>query len=345
MKKRVLALIMAAVTVLGMSACGKKEVVKEETVSYDNFSNYIASFAEYRGLTAEAELQEISEDMLDFYTEYFFSLEAEDIKNFPARLGDTVIIDYVGTIDGVAFSGGTASGESLRLGSQSYISGFEDGLVGAVAGEKRTLNLTFPENYAEDLAGKAVVFEVTVDAVVPLFNDEGVAALGSSLYSTELEYKNAISQALVEYAREDYETTIVDQVVTQIIEESEFKDIPKSFLDAQKAIIVEQNQATAASYNLDVETYLRYAGTSLDTLVDLFAKQQLVFYKICSEQNLYPTEEYIQSEAEKLAEYYDYASVTAFFVDTPREELIDSLINNSVYEYLLEVTNVVAPKE
>jgi len=86
-------------------------------------------------------------------------------SNATAKIGDTVIIDFAGYLDGVQFEGGTASGFPLKLGSGQFVPGFEDQLVGMKVGETRDINITFPEQYVEGLAGKAVVFKVTVQEI------------------------------------------------------------------------------------------------------------------------------------------------------------------------------------
>ena len=87
-------------------------------------------------------------------------------RNAGAKNGDTVNIDFAGFLDGVQFPGGSATGFDLKLGSGQFVPGFEDQLIGATKGEQRDVNITFPENYVPDLAGKSVVFKVTVNDII-----------------------------------------------------------------------------------------------------------------------------------------------------------------------------------
>lgn len=342
MKNRILMFAMAAIAAIGMISCGNpaEPEVKTDNLTIDNVDEYVVSLGEYKGLTVSIDEETVTDDMLDYYTDYFFSIEAQNITGYAAKEGDTVVMDYVGRIDGATFNGGSANDASLVLGSHNFIDGFEDGLIGVAAGEKRDLNLVFPENYYEEYAGKAVVFEVTVKYVIPAFSDEAVALLHSDSYSTASEYQYFVEQAITEYVREDNNNAVVNAVLDRVIAETQFKDFPASFIDQQKQIVVNQFLETAASYGLDVATYLEYCGTSVETLTDLFAKQQVVFYVICNREGLYPSEQDIADNAALFAEYYGYDSADAYFAETSKEEFINTLIGSNVFEYLLGVTNV-----
>lgn len=123
------------------------------------------TLGEYKGVAYTPASVEITDEQVDKEVQKLADSNLVEVDR-PAAEGDTVNIDYVGKKDGVAFDGGTASGYDLKLGSNTFIDGFEDGLIGAVKGQKLDLDLTFPEGYpSEDLAGQAVVFEVTVNAV------------------------------------------------------------------------------------------------------------------------------------------------------------------------------------
>lgn len=348
MKNRLFTLILAGIVLLGISACGKKEPASSEfELSLDTVDECIESFAEYKGITVDVAREEISEEMLDYYTEYFFSIDAEEIEGWVADNGDTVVIDFVGTIDGVAFSGGTAEGQQLVLGSHSYISGFEDGLLGSKAGDVRTLDLMFPEEYPHnpDLAGQPCQFEVTVQKVIPGVSDAAVAALNSSLFSTAAEYRAFVQEAVNEYTASDYENNIVNAALNKIIGETQFKEIPSSILEKQKEYVNTQYSEIAGYYGVTVEYYLQVSGTTVESLAENFAKQQIAFYKIAKEEGIELTEEEINDEIEFQIQYYEYDSEEAYFAEHPKEELLDSILCQKVYKYLLEVTKVETSEE
>ena len=202
-------LLMTGLTAMAISfaACGKKDAAKssdgsaaaESTTAADanlpkepkNFGK--VTLGKYEGVEIKTHDVSVSDEEVDSYIQNVL----ENSQNLtevdrPAASGDTVNIDYEGKKDGVAFDGGTAKGQNLELGSHSFIDGFEDGLIGAAKGEKRTLNLTFPADYGnKDLAGQAVTFDVTVNSVQekskPELNDEAYKALEDSYgYSKDM---------------------------------------------------------------------------------------------------------------------------------------------------------------
>ena len=155
-----------------------------------------ATVSEYRGVKINVAAPEVTDDEVDQKIQTNLKQNPNEVEvDRAAQDGDIVNIDYKGTKDGEAFDGGTAEGQDLTLGSGSMIDGFEDGLVGAKKGETKTLDLTFPENYREEsLAGQAVVFEVTVNAVKEkqdaVLDDAFVQR--TSDYQTVDEYKEGI---------------------------------------------------------------------------------------------------------------------------------------------------------
>lgn len=277
-------------------------------LTIDNVDDYVVSFGQYKGLTVEdVEMEEVTDDEVDYYAEYFFSSEVGVVDGRVAEEGDTVVIDYVGTVDGVAFEGGTASDQELELGSDSYIDGFEDGLIGSVAGETRELNLTFPETYGnEDLAGKDCVFTVTVTGVKPGLCDEGVASLGSSDYTTVEEYKANIADELYDYKYSQYYDSYVYAVLELIMANSEF-NISEDLMDEQREAVNTTYSDYASYYGYDVESYLAAMGTSVDEIAESYAKQMVIFYKVAKEEGLY-TEgtDATEMETEIINNVYDF---------------------------------------
>ena len=183
MKKLVKPLLCGMAVMMLASGCAKKQGDGETSLaesptetSADSSSEAeteadlgeITVLGEYKGLevtrmstdVSDEELEERIQSILDANPEYVA------VTDRAAKDGDILDIDYEGKKDGVAFDGGTAQGYKLELGSDTFIDGFEDGLIGAKAGEKRSLNLTFPEQYdSQELAGQAVVFDVTVNGI------------------------------------------------------------------------------------------------------------------------------------------------------------------------------------
>ena len=141
---------------------------------------------------------------------------------------DTVNIDYTGYMDGEEFEGGSATGDDLLIGSGSFISGFEDGLIGHKKGEEVTLDLTFPEDYQnEEMQGKAVQFKVKINKIsqAPELTDEWVAA--NTDYKTVEEYKAAQKELMQKSADADYESQVKSDLFSLVVDGTEFKTIRK----------------------------------------------------------------------------------------------------------------------
>lgn len=187
--------------------------------------------------------------------------ETKEVTDRPIQNGDTVNIDYVGTLDGVAFEGGTDSGYDLVIGSGSFVPGFEDGLIGKNLGDEVALDITFPDNYYEHLAGKAVVFTVKInkitETVVPELTDAMIITIGSEDYKTVAEFeafitklakKNVIWQTYVESCKViKYPEKEVNNIYNNII----------------------------ASY----ESQAKYYGVTLDYLVSVMGYSSLDHFK------------------------------------------------------------------
>ncbi len=157
-----------------MTGCSKKETETETTTATESNAaeaeldmGSVSKLGTYKGVEVTKMITTVSDEELDAKIQSILTANPERIAvERPAELGDIVNIDFVGMLDGEAFEGGTSAGYDLKLGSGSFIEGFEEGLVGASIGDELSLNLTFPESYhSADLAGKAVVFDVTVNSI------------------------------------------------------------------------------------------------------------------------------------------------------------------------------------
>ncbi len=198
----------------------------------------------------KAELPYYSYDILSDYLtddDYITDRTVED--------GDITILDYVGKKDGVAFDGGTAEGAILWIGSHTYIDGFEEGLVGATIDEQVDLNLTFPENYqAEELAGKAVVFEVIVRKII----------------KTESVSREVNKVA----AQNELSNELADKLLGSVTLKTEF---PVSLVTGyQQTAGNELDYRAQNTYGIDGDTFLQMYGTTRDAYVEEVAKQDLL---------------------------------------------------------------------
>lgn len=199
--------------------------------------------AEYKGVKVDIPVPQVTDEEVDARVNQALAANPkETVVNRAAEMGDIVNIDYVGTQDGVEFAGGKAEGTDLTLGSGQFIDGFEDGLVGARAGDKKELNLTFPEDYKEkSLAGQNVVFKVTVNEVKikeeAKLDDEFVQSV--SEYQTVDEYKSSIRQELQDQKQKSYDLSVQQAVLQKVVEGSKFK-LNKSTVSRRYNTMVDQ---------------------------------------------------------------------------------------------------------
>ena len=217
---------------------------------------------EYKGLTAPKADVVISdadiENELKPFVERATRLVSVERK---AKKGDTVVIDFEGFKDGVPFEGGKGEGHSLELGSNSFVPGFEEQLVGVKAGDEKDLDITFPEDYHADLAGKAVVFKVKVleikEKQAPKLDDE--FAKDVSEFETLADFKNDLSGKLKERreadAQREFESALLEQVVENMTVE-----VPDAMVDYRADQMVQDYANRISSQGIPFEQYLQMMG-------------------------------------------------------------------------------------
>lgn len=261
-------------------------------------------------------------------------------KDRAVKKGDVVNIDYAGYRDGVAFEGGTDTGYDLEIGGGRFIAGFEDGLIGAKKGEKRDLNLTFPDPYPNnpDLAGKEVVFKVTVNEIkaysTPKYTDELVAA--NTEYKTIKEYEQSIRDDI-------YEDNVTRAMSDQLFSNVEFaEEFPESLTAYYRSYYLKSyTQMLNSYYGMDLKTYLESAGMDEDT----FVEEELgsMIQNSCEGDILLGTiaeAENIQAEGEAYDQYIadlaeKYSLTTEEVVEKVGEEEVKfAFITNQAYDLI-----------
>ncbi len=248
------------------------------SVSQKDLKDHV-ELGEYKGITVEKTVMDVTEDDIDFEISNILSTSAEEVEDPETKIaeGDIANIDYVGKKDGVAFDGGTAEDYDLSIGSGQFIEGFEEGLIGAKKGETRDLDLTFPEEYhSEDLAGQKVVFTVSVNAIkrIPELTEEWVTA--NTEYDTIDAYKESVREDLEKSNEQTAESSLQNTAWEQVLSESEIKEYPDEDLKAAKE-----------EYNDSLNSYAEQMGQSVD---DLLKAQGM-------------TKEQIEEESQQYAEY------------------------------------------
>lgn len=340
----------------------------ETSTLQDLTASDIVSLGEYNGITVEATIEEVTDADVEDYIENLKSTNPPmvEVTDRAVQDGDTVNIDYVGKYADTqeAFDGGTASGANLVIGSNSYIEGFESGLIGAEIGETRDLDLTFPEDYgAESLAGKAVIFTVTVNSIQVAADDvtdEWAASLGITDVTTIDELKAYAMGYLSEQAKSAYDSTVENTAIQQVYDSTEFGDVPETlvnrYMKLQKQML--DYQATMYSYYYGqaltaadlVTVYMNnegYVGTTDDYLREVstdMAKQYLMFQAIADEQGLEVTDadidEYLKNAYEN-ASTTSYSSYEEYKASLDLETYREGLMADKAVAFIVDNANVV----
>ena len=305
--KRLICFLMVTATVLGLAGCGKKA---KRQLYNDKLSKYI-TLADYKGLKVDTKSDE--------FKKYYGNMISSDVSSNNLYVkktegtvanGDTANIDYTGKKDGVAFDGGTAAGYDLTIGSNSFIDGFESGLIGKKIGDTVDLSLKFPENYSStELAGKAVVFTVKINYVK---TDE---ERKPEDYYSELGFKS-----LDEYTADVTESAVKSYLLDTVKKDSKIKEYPQTEIDTiygSYKNMVEQN--LKSSYGVDFATYLTSNNMTEDSFKEDLVKnqikpamdEQMVAYSILDNEKLGLKDEEVSKKIDETVKSINNSQVTA----------------------------------
>ena len=231
----------------------------------------------------------------------------------PAQEGDTALIDYLGTIDGVPFDGGKDENHGLVLGSGTFIPGFEEQVIGMSIGEEKDITVTFPEDYhGKDVAGKEAVFHVKVndikEEIMPELDDE--FAKDVSEFDTLDEYRAAIRGRMETVERDNAESAFQNALIEKACDNMT-ADIPDAMIEDHIDNMVREYDQNMQASGLDLQTYLRYMGQTMDAfrtqmrpMAERRAKTEVLLEKIAEVESVEATEQDIEEEYDKAAENY-----------------------------------------
>ena len=235
------------------------------------------------------------------------------VEDRAAQLNDTVTIDFEGSVDGVAFDGGTATEYPLTLGSNTFIPGFEEQLVGTNVGDNVDVKVTFPEEYqAKELAGKEAVFKCAVKKIeakeLPELDDD--FAKDVSEFDTLAEYKEHVKTNLEERKANEAKRAKEDAAVDKIIENAQM-ELPDAMVETQCQQMLDDFGRRMQSQGLSMDQYFQFTGMTAEKMMEDMKPQavkriqtRLVLEKIAEVENIQPTEEEVNEEISKMAEMY-----------------------------------------
>lgn len=314
MKKRTAAVTVLLAAAVFLAGCGDDS--KKAWLDEIKASDYV-KLGEYKGIEVSQAKPAVTEEERDSYISYFLKMDPDR----GVIEGDTVNIDYVGTKDGTAFEGGTASGASLTIGSGSFIEGFEDGLIGAKKGDTVELNLQFPADYrATELAGQDVVFTVTVNSILAgeeqELTDGYVKGLGIDGVETVDAYRQYVYDMLLAQAEQTYDTNVENLIADEVISRCEFtKDPPQAMVERYTETLKQNLTNQAASYGMDLMQFLGNYGMdesnyeeNLKSQAVKSAQQYIVLKAIADAEKISVSDEEIQNSMDELAKSSGYES-------------------------------------
>lgn len=358
MKKFLLTITMI-ITLLALTACGSSEAEsgngggyktgdKELDAALAAMDNYdptsFVELGQYKGVEVNVSVsqEEIDSEIMTLLGQ---NTTTEEITEGTVKDGDTVNIDFVGSFDGVAFEGGTAEGANLEIGSNSFIDGFEEGLIGLNVGDKTTLDLRFPDEYPNnpDYAGKECQFEVTINYIcgktnVPEYNDEFVSTLTDNEYTSADEYTEQVIKAgIIENKR----ATIGDTAFNIVLNTSKVTETPDYLVTLMKLRLDAsyKSMAEANGYS-DFDAFLEEAwqktpeeyDSELNQTAVSYVEQKLIAEAIAVKEGIEVTEEEYNTQLDdymKNSEIKSVEELEKYMVETYKSRLED-LMNESI---------------
>lgn len=305
---------------------------------------------EYKGLEVEEFDTTVTDEDVDNEIKAMQERQAELVvkEDGKAELGDTVVMDFEGFVDGEAFEGGKAESYSLELGSGQFIPGFEDQLVGIAAGESKDVEVTFPEEYhAADLAGKPAVFKVTVHEIkakqLPELDDEFAKDVDDEVETLDA-LKEKIKSRLEHDKEHQKEHHIQDTIVEKAVENAEI-DIPAVMIDNEVDRMLQEFGQRLQMQGMNLDLFYQFSGKDEAALreemkeeADQRVRGSLTLEAIAKLENLEASEEDVNAELQKMADMYNMTvenikaalgNLESIKADLQIKKAIDFLVENS----------------
>ena len=297
------------------------------------------TLGEYKKLNVKKEKAKVTDEEIKHEIDHLREHLADVVvkENGVVAEGDTAVIDFTGIVDGKEIDGGKGENYPLEIGSHSFIPGFEEGLVGLKAGEEKTLELKFPENYVEDLKGKDVTFKVKVNEVktrvLPDINEDFFKDLGYDDVKTEAELKTKIKEDIKHRKEHQIDDEFVDKLLEKASENMKV-DINEEIIDDEVHRMIDQYATQLQMQGMNIDDYYKMTGTKEEDLHKMMApeaekrvKYRYLIEGVAELENLKFTEEEIKARAEEMAKQYNVSV----------EELVKAYGSMDVIEYDLKM--------
>ncbi len=356
--KKIVSLILCLLFVAGAaSSCGqsKDEYADVLTAKYNyDLSEYI-DLADYKGIPAEGYHYEVTDELLQqqiLATRSYYS-RLTDVTDRGAEMGDTVYIDYVGTIDGEEFDGGTESDYELTLGTGTFLEGFEEAIVGAYPETDLSVDLTFPDPYpvSPDFSGKDVHFDIHVHEVceqeLPDYTEDFVR--GYLGYDSIADFEESLRELIADRYKSMYYQYIIAQIWDVVFDGTTVKKYPEVELKDMYDEMVTSNQLYAQAQGINFADYLsvnfqmtedefyEYAQSEAEARI----KEEMICYAIARAENItLDEEEYKKRATEYALDYYALDSLDAFEAVYSRETICKILLCDMAREVIVDYADV-----
>lgn len=384
MKKKLLSAMLVATMVLSVTACGKTSsdssttdtttaaTATSDITSYasqlatdqDNYAQYV-TLGEYKGvgITVDRSTLDVTDSDVDDFIQSLLQNNAttEKVTEGTTKSGDSIVLDYSGLLDGVAFSGGTATDASYTVGSGKFITDLDQGLIGLEVGKEYDIPCTFPSDYSSsDLAGKDVIFRVTVTAInqstLPEYNDEFVQSVASQYNSdatTVADFNTFAKQYLQDQAQTTFETNRNNAVWTAVSSNCSVSGYIDSEVQSLEDTINSNIQSEYAAYGSyygisDFDSYLSqvYGFNSEDEFLEQanelaksYLDEKMILTMIAKQENITVTDDEVATEGASWASQYGYDSyddILSEYGNEVNQEVGYSVLSTKVLNFLGE---------
>ena len=313
------------------------------------------TLGEYKGIEAEKMEVKVEDAQIEQELEHVRKAHARtvDVTDRAAQMGDTVVLDFDGSVDGVPFDGGKAENHSLVLGSGSFIPGFEDQLVGKNIDEDVVVSVTFPEEYHEkSLAGKAAEFKCVIHEIkfeeLPELDDE--FAKDVSEFDTLDAYKADMKNKMAEYMDAQADRA-VEQAIMEKIVEGMTADVPDAMVEQQIDTMINEYDQNMRQQGLDIQTYLKYTGMKMEDFrasfkdrADKTVRARLALEEIVKAESVVVSEDELEAEYKRVSEQYgvELDQVKAFL---PADQMTQDIAVDKALKFVVANAKVTVKKE
>ena len=307
----------------------------------------------YKGLSASKEEVKITDEDVENELKPYIQ-RATRLVNVEreAKEGDTVLIDFEGFDNGVPFEGGKGENYALELGSHSFIPGFEEGVVGLKPGDEKDLDVTFPEDYTPELAGKPVVFKIKVHEVKepqpPVLDDE--FAKDVSEFDTLEEFKKDLGEKLKERREHAAEHAFEDAVMDALIENLEV-ELPQAMVDFRADQVIQDYAERFERQGIPFQQYLQMTGQTLESMreqgrgaAERQIKYEMALDAVAAAENMAVTDEELEAEYKSMAEQYSM-EVDQVKAAAPADDVKTTLLRRKALELVKAEAKAEKPKK